>query len=100
MSFLLSVQGQPSSFSKGSFLSKLIDFSPKFEDKTLSVCPHETKEREFLIIGHAGGDPYQACENTIAATQAALQRSMSHGLRFQNDSNLRTGAVKCLVIDL
>ena len=73
---------------------------PKTEDRTLNVCPHETKERDFLIIGHAGGDPYQACENTISATEAALQRSISNGIHLRNHANLSNGAVKCLVIDL
>ena len=28
------------------------------------------------ILGHAGGDPVRACENTIEATRAGLEASM------------------------
>ena len=41
----------------------------------LLKCPQAAKIRDFLIIGHAGGDSYKECENTLEATEAALQRS-------------------------
>ena len=66
------------------------DFGSKTEERTLKVCPSEIKDREFLIIGHSGGDSHQACENTIAATKSALKRSilLMNGLRLQNQCNL------------
>ena len=51
---------------------------------TLSICPHVTKDRDFAIIGHAGGDPYRGCENTLEATRIALARSLSSTLKNQN----------------
>ena len=51
---------------------------------TLSICPHVTKDRDFAIIGHAGGDPYRGCENTLEATRIALARSFSSTLKNQN----------------
>ena len=51
---------------------------------TLSICPHATKNRDFAIIGHAGGDPYRGCENTLEATRIALARSLSSTLKNQN----------------
>ncbi len=34
----------------------------------------EGEEDDFLIIGHAGGDPVSHCENTLEATESALRR--------------------------
>ena len=84
---LFVVHSQPFPESKGTFLSQLFDFGSKTEERTLKVCPSEIKDREFLIIGHSGGDSHQACENTIAATEAALQRSISSfdGKPIQNE---------------
>ena len=89
---------------KAKFLSKLFDLSPKSQDRTLDVCPHVGKEREFLIIGHSGGDSNLECENTLEATEAVLQRSISKSMENvingfqQNHSNFISGAVKCLLI--
>ena len=38
----------------------------------------------LAIIGHAGGDPYRGCENTLEATRIALARSLSSTLKNQN----------------
>ena len=38
----------------------------------LRKCPDAEKSRDFLIIGHAGGNSYMECENTLEATEAAL----------------------------
>ena len=70
---------------------------------TLSICPHVTKDRDFAIIGHAGGDPYRGCENTLEATRIALARSFSSTLKNQNraQQNLSKGSViylKCFVL--
>ena len=35
-------------------------------------CQNE-RNRDFLVIGHAGGDPLGHCENTIEATRSALK---------------------------
>ena len=87
---------------KAKFLSKLFDLSPKSQDRTLDVCPHVAKERDFLIIGHSGGDSNLECENTLEATETVLQRSISKSMENvmglqQNHSNFISGAVKCLV---
>ena len=86
----VSVQCHPYRITRETFLSKLFDVGPNTEERTLKVCPSEIKDREFLIIGHSGGDPHQACENTIAATKSALKRSilLMNGLRLQNQCNL------------
>ena len=86
----ISVQCHPSRVTRETFLSKLFDVGPNTEERTLKVCPSEIKDREFLIIGHSGGDPHQACENTIAATKSALKRSIApmNGLRLKNQCNL------------
>ena len=96
---LFVVHSQPFPASKSTFLSQLFDFGSKTEERTLKVCPSEIKDREFLIIGHSGGDSHQACENTIAATEAALQRSIlsSHGKPIRNNYNSIIRVVKCLV---
>ena len=57
---------------------------------TLSICPHVTKDRDFAIIGHAGGDPYRGCENTLEATRIALARSLSSTLKIQNRAQQNT----------
>ena len=84
------------------FLS-LLDGNPKAQDRTLDVCPHVAKERDFLIIGHSGGDSNLECENTLEATEAVFQRSISKSMENvirlqQNHSNSKAGAVKCLVV--
>ena len=86
----ISVQCYPSRNTRETFLSKLFDVGPNTEEKTLKVCPSEIKDREFLMIGHSGGDPHQGCENTIAATKYALKRSITpiNGQRLKNQCNL------------
>ena len=37
-----------------------------------SFC-QQSKKHDFLVIGHAGGDPLGHCENTLAATRSALK---------------------------
>ena len=34
---------------------------------------HQSKKHNFLVIGHAGGDPLGHCENTLEATRSALK---------------------------
>ena len=96
---LFAVHSQPFPASKGTFLSQLFDFGSKTEERTLNICPSEIKDREFLIIGHSGGDSHQACENTIEATKAALQRSILsfNGKPIQNDYYFSIRVIKCLV---
>ena len=49
-----------------------------------------TKDRDFAIIGHAGGDPYKGCENTLEATRIALARSLSSTLKNPNGAQLNS----------
>ena len=42
--------------------------------KTDHQCPIFQPHQTFLVIGHAGGDPINFCENTIAATRSALEK--------------------------
>ena len=61
-----------------------------------------TKNRDFLIIGHAGGDSNRECENTLESTQAALSRSLVPWTRKDlvsknNHPRPAMGGLKCLV---
>ena len=73
-----------------------------FTNEFLLKCPHVSKDRDFLIIGHAGGDSYRECENTLEATEAALERALFSSTRnvrnaHQNHSNIHRGNANCLV---
>ena len=45
-----------------------------YRSRTLNsegIC-QQAKKHDFLVIGHAGGDPIGHCENTLEATRSAL----------------------------
>ena len=42
------------------------------KSQDLGFC-HQSKKHNFLVIGHAGGDPLGHCENTLEATRSALK---------------------------